>query len=138
MGCASCEASRSAQPGPRTSIVLLTTGASWLGMYLHNTISLPGQTALSPDTLLPTLVYLCLVGAWFTRQRDAALVGLCAWGWLHLIGGAVLSVAPWFNQPLEHVAAHLLYGVLALPLVLLTTPAARSRLGPAVGDDITD
>jgi hypothetical protein len=137
MACVSSEAPPSARRGPRTSMVLFTTGASWLGMYLHNTLSLPGKTALSPDTLLPTLVYLCLVGAWFTRQRDAALVGLCAWGWLHVIGGAVLSMAPWFNQPLEHVAAHLVYGILALPLVLVTTPATRSRLRPPIGEDVT-
>jgi hypothetical protein len=131
MACANHTAARTAPTSPRTWTVLLATTASWLGMYLHNIISLAGQDALSPETLLPTLIYLFLIGVYFTHRRQAALAGLCAWAWLHLTGGALLSVAPWINQSPKHLAAHVLYGILQLPLVFAVTPTARSNLRQA-------
>jgi hypothetical protein len=48
-------------------------------------------------------------------------------GWLHAIGGGLLSVLPlpwWLYQPeqsLRHYAVHALYGLLQVPLLIVLT-----------------
>jgi hypothetical protein len=44
----------------RVGLVATGTALSWLGFYIHNVADLPGQTLLSPETGLPTLVTLVL------------------------------------------------------------------------------
>jgi hypothetical protein len=112
-------------------LLLGAVALSWLGMYLHNVISLPDQTLSSPDTVFPSLVYVVLLVTWFTRLRSEATLALCIWAWLHLVGGGVLSAAPWVGESVEHLLAHALYTLLEIPLVVMTTRAVRSgRRGP--------
>jgi len=63
-------------------------------------------------------------------RRPAAWL-LLAWGWLHLVGGAVLSVLPLPILPFRpaqtvyHYAFHVLYGAAQIPLLI--TLSHRSR-----------
>jgi hypothetical protein len=121
----------SAKPQARTRTVMAAAALSWLGLFVHNVADLPGQTPLSPETAYPTVALLLIVLAWPSRARRAAAWLLLGWGWLHLVGGALLSVLPvplWPFQPpqtLRHYAFHALYGVLQLPLLIILTRNAR-------------
>lgn len=105
--------------------VLLVTGValSWLGFFIHNVADLPGQTILSPESLLPTLIYFVPLILWFTPARRIAVWVLLVWATMHLVGGAVLSVLPLPilpfspDQSFRHYAFHGLYGLLQLPLI---------------------
>jgi hypothetical protein len=54
-------------------------------------------------------------------------------GWLHLIGGAILSVLPLGFLPFapeqspSHYLSHLIYGVTQLPLIWLAWNATRMK-----------
>ncbi|HEX6678410.1 MAG TPA: hypothetical protein VF486_25760 [Actinomycetes bacterium] len=121
----------SPKPQARTQTVLAAAGLSWLGLFVHNIADLPGQTPLSPETAYPAVALLLIVVAWLSVARRAAAWLLLGWGWLHLVGGAVLSVLPiplWPFQPpqtLRHYAFHALYGVLQAPLLIVTTRYVR-------------
>lgn len=107
-----------------TGLVVAGAVLSWLGFFVHNVADLPGQTILSPESSIPTLVYATLLVLWFTPVRRAAAWALLVWALLHLIGGAVLSVLPLPilpfspDQSLRHYAFHGLYGLLQLPLIV--------------------
>ena len=102
------------------------TALAWLGFFIHNIADLPGQSLLSPETGLPTLVYLVLCLAWwrFPRQR-LTLWLLFGWGLLNLIGGG-LSVFPFPflpfapEQSVRHYLFHVVYGAAQLPLIAVT------------------
>src|SRR5439155_11977518 len=99
-------------------VAIATAVLSWLGLYLHTSAELPNESLLSSETAYPTLVYLLGITAWLTVGRRAGAWLLLGWGWLNLVGGAVLSVLPlpiWAYDPAQtarHYAFHLLYGVL--------------------------
>jgi hypothetical protein len=114
--------------------ILLFGLLSWLGEYLHNLFELPQLTLLSPENGLPALTTLVLVGVWAlgpSRRIGAWL--LLLWAALHLVGGAIVSVLPleflpfYPAQTLAHYAAHLLYGLAQVPLILLMIKALRAQ-----------
>jgi hypothetical protein len=78
----------------RIGWVAASTALAWLGFSIHNIADLPGQTLLSPETSLPTLVTFVLFSAWwrFPSARITTWL-LLGWGLLNLIGGG-LSVIP--------------------------------------------
>jgi hypothetical protein len=118
----------------RTGWVVASTALAWLGFYIHNVADLPGQTLLSPETSLPTLVTFVLFLAWWrfpiTRVTTWLLLG---WGLLNLIGGG-LSVIPfpflpfYPEQTVRHYLFHVVYAATQLPLIgLLWTELRQSR-----------
>jgi hypothetical protein len=98
---------------------------------------------LGPETVGPTAVYLLLAASWLTPARRAAGWLLLGWGWLHMIGGGLLSVLPVPLRPyhpeqsLRHYAFHALYAALQLPLLIVATRYQRRprtvRLAADVG-----
>ncbi len=107
--------------------VVAASALSWLGLVTHNLAELTGQARLGPATLLPTAVYLLLAAGWLSPGRRVAAWLLLGWGWLHAIGGGLLSVLPlplWTYQPeqsLRHYAIHALYALLQAPLLVTVT-----------------
>jgi hypothetical protein len=105
-------------------LTIAATVLAWTGFLVHNLADLPGQTTLSPESLLPTLVTVTLLALWLMpATRAAAAWALLAWSGLHLIGGGILSVLPVGLFPFEpeqswkHYAFHLVYTVTQVPLV---------------------
>jgi hypothetical protein len=82
------------------------------------------------------VAYLLLAAGWLSPGRRVAAWLLLGWGWLHAIGGGLLSVLPlpwWPYQPeqsLRHYAVHALYAVLQVPLLVTVTQYLRHP-GPA-------
>jgi hypothetical protein len=115
--------------------VVAVSSLSWLGLVIHNLAELTGQARRAPATLAPTAVYLLLAAGWLSRVRRVTAWLLLGWGWLHAIGGGLLSVLPlplWPYQPeqsLRHYAVHALYAVLQVPLLVTVTRYLR-RLRP--------
>ena len=114
--------------------MLIFLTISWLGEYIHNLFELPNLTVISPENCLPAIVSLALFAAWWLTSfnRVVTLLNL-AWGSLHLIGGAVLSVIPfpflpfYPEQTLNHYAAHVGYGLAQLPLIIGAIRELRTR-----------
>lgn len=113
-------------------VIFLTI--SWLGEYIHNLFELPNLTVLSPENSLPALVSLVLFAAWWlTRFNRFVTLLILAWGSLHLVAGALLSVIPfpflpfYPEQTLEHYAAHVAYGLTQLPLIMAAIRELRTR-----------
>jgi hypothetical protein len=98
---------------------------AWLGLYLHNVADLPDQSLFSPETGLPSLVYLVLFLAWWRFPASQGMTWLLlGWGLLNLIGGGLsvipLSFLPFYpEQSLNHYAFHVVYGAAQLPLIAL-------------------
>jgi len=121
-----------------TAVVVAGILLSWLGFFVHNVADLPGQTILSPESAIPTLVYLGLLVLWFTPARRVAAWALLVWALLHLIGGAVLSVLPLPILPFapdqspRHYLFHGAYGVLQLPLIVALVFWVRAQARPTV------
>lgn len=109
------------------------TAIAWLGFFIHNIADLPGQSLFSPETGLPTLVYLVLFLAWwwFPSRRVTPWL-LFGWGLLNLIGGG-LSVIPFSFLPFypeqswRHYLFHVAYGASQLPLIAVTGAWLRPR-----------
>ncbi|QDY90004.1 hypothetical protein E7Y32_07110 [Arthrobacter sp. UKPF54-2] len=105
----------------------------WAGLFVHNLAELPGQSFLSPESLVPLLVTAVLVAGWFTPERQAATIALLCWGVLNLVGGGVLSVLPLPvlpfvpEQTLSHYLVHGVYALAQVPLVLSTVVWLRLR-----------
>jgi hypothetical protein len=117
----------------RTGWVAASTALAWLGFYIHNVDDLPGQTLLSPETSLPTLVTFVLFLAWRFPTTRVATWLLLGWGLLHLIGGG-LSVIPfpflpfYPEQTVRHYLFHVVYAASQLPLIgLLWSELRQSR-----------
>lgn len=115
---------------PADQVAVRTVAAialSWLGLVIHNLAELTGQARLGPATLLPAVAYLLLAAGWLSPGRRVAAWLLLGWGWLHAIGGGLLSVLPlplWPYQPeqsLRHYAVHALYALLQVPLLITAT-----------------
>jgi len=111
---------------PSTTVVFVATAVSWLGLCLHNAGSLGSGSLLAADSIYPTVAYLIIVAAWFSPWRATAAWILLGWAWLHLIGGGLLSAMPWWEQSLTHLAFHLAYGLLQVPLIVVMTRYARA------------
>lgn len=118
---------------PRAGWVASATTLAWLGFYVHNLADLPGQSLATPETGLPTLMYLVSFLVWWRYSSSrGALWLLFGWGALNLIGGG-LSVIPFAflpfspEQSARHYAFHVLYGVAQLPLLVLLWPWLHSR-----------
>jgi hypothetical protein len=115
---------RAARQPVAVPTVVAAIALSWLGLAVHNLAELTGQARLGPATLGPTAVYLLLAAGWLSPGRRVAAWLLLGWGWLHAIGGGLLSVLPlplWPYQPqqsLRHYAIHALYAVLQVPLLV--------------------
>jgi hypothetical protein len=115
-----------------TPTVVAALALSWLGLAVHNLAELGVQARLGPETVVPTAVYLLLAAGWLFPARRVAAWLLLGWGWLHAIGGGLLSVLPvplWPYQPEQsprHYAVHALYGTLQVPLLLVLTRYRRS------------
>jgi hypothetical protein len=111
--------------------VAAATVLSWLGLVVHNIADLPGQTLLSPETALPTVVYLVLLSLRLRSPRPVTDWLLLGWGSLHMIGGAVLSVLPLAALPFEpeqtvrHYTFHVVYGALQVPLLVVLIRSLR-------------
>ena len=109
---------------PRCPPVAALMALSWLGLVVHNALSLPALTLLSPQNSLNALIAVGLIIGWqlLRRQRVAAVL-LLGWGAVHLVGGAVVSVIPFGflpfvpEQTLAHYLAHAVYGLAQLPLI---------------------
>lgn len=127
--------SLAANPARRSAgVMFIFLAISWLGEYIHNLFELPNLTALSPENSLPALVSLVLLAFWWlTGSNRVVTVLILAWGTLHLLGGAVLSVIPfpflpfYPEQTISHYAAHVGYGLAQLPLILLAIRQLRPR-----------
>lgn len=120
------------------SVALGAVLLSWLGLFVHNIADLPGQTVLSPESAYPTLIYLVLVAVWFVpRWRRIATWSLLGWGALHLVGGAIVSVLPLPilpftpEQTLRHYMFHVVYGVMQIPLLVVTVQYLRQHRASA-------
>ena len=117
---------------PSAAAGCAAAAVSWLGLFLHNVADLPGHTLASPESAVPALITVGLLAGWLAaRDRSTPRRLVLAWGWLHLVGGALsvlplplLPYAP--DQSLRHYAAHALYAAAQLPLVL----AFSARRGP--------
>lgn len=116
--------------GPMFALVIL----SWLGEYAHNLYELPNLSALSPENSAPAVISLVLFAVWWrTPLKRAAAYFLMAWGLLHLIGGGVVSVMPlpflpfYPRQTPDHYAAHVVYGLAQVPLIVMAIRQARTR-----------
>lgn len=113
-------------PRSGSAWVAASTALAWLGFYIHNIVDLPGQSFLSPETGLPTLVYLVLFIAWWRFPSGRGILWLFfGWALLNLIGGG-LSVFPfpflpfYPEQSVRHYFFHVVYGAAQLPLIALT------------------
>ncbi len=114
-------------------LMLVFTLLSWLGEYTHNLAELPSLTLISPENSLPALISLALFGVWWlTPFNRTPTFLLLAWALLHLMGGAIVSVIPFGflpfypEQTVEHYAAHVMYGLAQLPLIMLAVQRLRT------------
>jgi len=103
------------------------------GLLVHNLIELGPAFLLSPETLLPVVLYAMLVV--FAGRETSGIgvrVALVGWVLLNLVGGGVLSVLPLAILPFVpeqsggHYASHLVYAVAQLPLLLVAVRAVRT------------
>ena len=109
---------------------------SWLGEFVHNTLSLPTLTLRSPENSTRALIATLLVIAWWRcrRQRIVAAI-LLGWGLVHLVVGAVITVLPFAflpfvpEQTAAHYLAHLLYGLAQVPLIAVMIGHMRASEG---------
>jgi hypothetical protein len=110
---------------PSSTVVFVATAVSWLGLCVHNAGSLGTDSLLAGDTIYPTVAYLVIAAAWLSPWRVVAAWILLGWAWLHLLGGGLLSALPWWEQSLDHLAFHVAYGLLQLPLIVVMTRYLR-------------
>ena len=115
--------------------VCAAAAISSLGFLVHNVADLPGQTLLSPETLVPSLVTAALVIAYAAGWRRVAAVGLLVWATLNLVGGALsvlpLPVLPFEpEQTLRHYSFHALYALTQIPLMVVSVRLVLGRARP--------
>jgi len=111
--------------------LVVTTFLSWLGEVVHNAIELPNLTILSLETSLPGLLAaLLLLNYLLIDNGKTSAYLLFGWGVLNLTGG-VLSLLP-LNLPTytptqtpTHYAAHLLYALAQIPLMITSLKLAK-------------
>jgi hypothetical protein len=96
-----------------------------LGEYVHNLVDLPQLTLLSPENSIPALISVLLFLAWWQLPyKRVTALALLGWTFMHLIGGAVLTIIPFEFLPFypaqtpTHYLMHIIYGVAQLPLIV--------------------
>jgi hypothetical protein len=117
--------------------VAACTLLAWIGLFIHNRADLPRLPLLSPETTIPTLIFLLLfLGWWLLPLKRMMGIALLSWAVLNLLGGGVLSVIPfpfWPFHPEQtvfHYLMHVQYTLTQIPLVvLLLLQARRKRSG---------
>jgi hypothetical protein len=114
-------------------IVTIGTILAWAGFCVHNVAELPGQTIISPETRLPTLIWSAALILWLIPvTRTAGAWTLLAWALFNVIGGSA-SVLPFpflpFDpaQTVQHYAFHGLYAATQVPLIVATALWLRRR-----------
>ena len=117
---------------PRVAM-FATLAASALSMLAHNLYELP----LSPIDIENSgpMTFSTLLGGVYAFRPDARVVAgtLLGWGLLNLVMGGVVSVLPLPVLPFApeqsagHYAAHILYAVGQIPLVVLSHRALAAR-----------
>lgn len=123
--------------GAGVTVVVAATVIAWAGFFVHNIADLPGQTILSTESLLPTLIWLTALTLWLLpRTRAAGAWMLCLWAAINLVGGALsvlpLPVLPFTpSQTPAHYAFHALYAATQIPLLFVTIRWLRKRSRPA-------
>lgn len=97
---------------------------AWLGLWSHELHRAPASLGLTPDGSLPLLVIaVALFAIWLRAPGRPTAIPLLAYGLVGLFG-AIVSVLPLAflpfvpEQTMEHYAAHVVYAVLQLPLVV--------------------
>ncbi len=111
--------------GRRAGTMPVLAFLSWVGMIVHNRVELPGLSYSRPEYVIPSLVSLGLLVAWWTDmgRRRLWLWMLLGWAGMHFLVGAIPSVVPipiWPfvpEQSLRHFASHVIYGLLQMPLI---------------------
>ncbi|MFN8512211.1 MAG: hypothetical protein U0232_17180 [Thermomicrobiales bacterium] len=133
---------RAANDPRRWQPVAMLVALSWLGEFVHNALSLPTLTPLSPENSLLALIAASLVVGWrLSRSRRLVAAMLFGWGTVHLVGGAVITVLPFPflpfvpEQTVAHYFAHLLYGLAQVPLIVAMIGHLRA---PDVRDHALD
>jgi hypothetical protein len=119
----------------RTASIVAATGAAIAGMEIHNAQELGLPFLLRAENFLPVLIYVVL-GAALIRLPGSRIVGgaTLAWALMNLVLGGLVSVLPlpimpWVpEQTVTHYAAHLIYGLSQVPLVVLSFSALRRPL----------
>ncbi len=118
---------------PSPAAVAASSAVAVGGMLVHNLIEFGPAFLLSPQTLLPVVLYaLLVVFAGREASGIGARVALVAWALLNLVGGGILSVLPLAILPFVpeqsggHYAAHLVYALAQVPLLLIAVRAVRS------------
>jgi hypothetical protein len=112
-------------PQGTVPLVAALTVLSWFGMIIHDRISLPELSLLSPDVVLPTVVSAALFVAWLAWPGRLSFGLLFSWTVLHLAVGGLLSVLPLPflpfvpEQAVQHYRAHALYAACQLPLLIV-------------------
>lgn len=112
-------------PQGTVRLVAALTVLSWFGMIIHDRISLPELSLLSPDVVLPTVGSVALVAAWWIWPGRLSFGLLFGWTMLHFAAGGILSVLPLPflpfvpEQTIEHYVAHALYAGCQLPLLFV-------------------
>jgi hypothetical protein len=121
-------------PRPSRRAVAAALLLGWIGVVLHNLLSLPDLPPASAETLGPGLLCAVLLSAYVAWPGATPVaVAMLGWGLVNLIVGAILSVLPVGVFPFEpeqtvgHYAAHLLYGLLEAPLVVVGWRALSRR-----------
>lgn len=106
---------------------------AWAGFFTHNVAELPGQTITSPESLLPTSVWLATLALYVApATRMVGAWAILVWTALNLVGGAI-SVLPLPFLPFEpqqtvtHYAFHGLYAATQVPLLVITIRTLRSH-----------
>lgn len=129
----------SQQPVRPSLIIAACSALAVGGMLAHNALELGPAFLLNPETLLPVALYVVL--AWLVRRPSSGTgerVALLAWALLNLIVGGILSVLPLDllpfvpDQSVGHYAAHAVYAVAQVPLVLVAVRALRHDRGATV------
>jgi hypothetical protein len=106
-------------------LVVAAAVLSWFGMIIHDRMSLPELSLLSPEVVLPTVVSVALVAAWWAWPGRLSFGLLFGWTMLHFAVGGILSVLPLPflpfvpEQTIKHYVAHALYAGCQLPLLLV-------------------
>jgi len=122
----------SQQPVPTPLMIAACSALAVGGMLAHNALELGPAFLLSPETLLPVAVYVVLA-SWVRRASSGTggRVALLAWALLNLVAGGILSVLPLDllpfvpEQSIGHYAAHAVYAVAQVPLVLVAVRVLR-------------
>lgn len=122
----------SQQPVPTPLTIAACSALAVGGMLAHNALELGPAFLLSPETLLPVAVYVVLT-SWVRRASSGTggRVALLAWALLNLVAGGIFSVLPLDllpfvpEQSIGHYAAHAVYAVAQVPLVLVAVRVLR-------------